>query len=71
MHLKPLSPNVKIQNLLTGIHTFSYGTKLGEFVKDHDNFNFRALNSHHLLSSFMYWYCKEKFDAGHSWKKFS
>ena len=48
----PFSPSVKIQNLLTGIHTFSYGTNWENLLKiitvsiqgDH------ALDSHYPLS---------------------
>ena len=54
----PLSPSVKIQNLLTGIHTICYGTNWENFFKiiaisiwwSYPRFSL-------LLSWFMYWYC--------------
>ena len=49
----PLSPSVKIQTLLTCIHTFSYGTNwenLLKIIAISVNFGDHFLDSHYLLS---------------------
>ena len=49
--LNPLSPSVKIQNLLTGIHTFSYATNWGNLVNVIAIlFDGHVHDSHNLLS---------------------
>ena len=50
-YFNPLSPSVKMQNLLTGIHTISYGNNWENFFKDHVAISGdHVLDSHYLYS---------------------
>ena len=63
-----LSPSVKIQTLLTGIHTFSYDTNWENLLKIMTIFIWSSHPWFSLPSLLIYdWYCREKSDAGHSW----